>query len=60
MNFMNLFTVYVLLTLYLANKRNYYAPIDIRPHYPLDGQGWGLIGDLTEFDLKNRPKGWGI
>ena len=20
-------------------------------HYPLDGQGWGLIGDLAAFDL---------
>ena len=23
---------------------------------PLDGQEWGLIGDLAEFDLKNRPR----
>ena len=37
-----------------------YAPINIRPHYHLDGQGWGLVGDLTAFDLKNRPKEWGI
>ena len=38
------------------------APINIRPHYSLDGQRWGLIGDLTAFDLKikNRPEGWGI
>ena len=25
----------------------YDAPINIRSHYPLDGQGWGLVGDLT-------------
>ena len=37
-----------------------YAPINIRPHSPLDGQGWGLVGELSAFDLKNRPKGWGI
>ena len=37
-----------------------YAPINIRPHSPLDGQGWGLIGNLAALDLKNRPKGWGI
>ena len=34
--------------------RDYYAPINIRPHYPLDGQGWGLIGDLTS---KIGPRG---
>ena len=34
------------------------TPINISPHYPLDGQGWGLIGDLTAFDLKNiGPRG---
>ena len=25
----------------------------------MDGQGWELIGDLTAFDLKNRPEEWG-
>ena len=30
------------------------------PTTPWTGKGGGLIGDLTAFDLKNRPKGWGI
>ena len=38
-----------------------YAPINIRPHYPLDGQGaagWELIQHFTS---KIGPRGaWGI
>ena len=33
------------------------APINIKPHYPTGKGAWGLIGDLTPFDLKNRPEG---
>ena len=39
------------------------APINISPHSPLAWTGKGAhgdLGDLTAFDLENRPEGWGI
>ena len=33
------------------------APINVKPHYPLYGQGWGVIGG---FYTLTTPRGWGI